>query len=156
VCADPTGLSYAVGVRRLGTVVLAGLGWGCSTTSAAVKPEAAAPKIWVEGVPTIEPDNRVDSSAWSGVWTEYFPGRIICQDRFTLRAQGPTIAVESIDCRNDQSYAISQVRWDGQTLQFVAEQPGGGFELRYEVALDGPEQISGTANDTEITWSRTD
>ncbi len=138
-------------------VLLGGLGCACTRPSVAVgEPEAAAPMLWVEARPTLEPEHQIDESAWSGEWAEYFPGRLMCQDRFTLRAEGATIKVGSIDCSTDLPYEITDIRWDGQTLSFVAEVSDGGLELHYSVALDAPGQISGTANDTEITWSRTD
>lgn len=131
---------------------------GCSHASAPPPDEVAAPAVWIESEPfgSVTPDERVDSSAWSGVWTEYFPGRPICQDRFVVRTMGTQIEVESTDCTNDEPYMISEISWDGETLRFVAEPPGGGIQLRYSVRMQGPGQIVGTANETEITWSRTE
>ena len=123
--------------------------------SAPIAPEQPAPSVWVEPPPSLEPDRRVDAAAWTGEWTEYFPGRGICQDRFRLDAVGPAIVVASTDCGTGDPYTITDVHWDGQTLRFVAEAPNATMILRYTVTLAGPDQISGTANDTAITWSRT-
>lgn len=117
--------------------------------------EQPAPAVWVERPPVLEPDSRVDAAAWTGEWTEYFPGRGICQDRFTLEAVGPSIAVELIDCTTELAYTITEIHWDGETLRFVATAPDAPMILHYTVTLDGPEQIAGTANQTPITWSRT-
>jgi len=142
-------------VRRLVIVSLAAC--GCSRAAAPLPDEASAPPVWVESEPDVDPDDpieHVDTRAWSGVWTEYFPDRPICQDRFTIRAFHGGMQVESIDCTNDQPYTISDVSWDGRTLRFIAVPPGSGFELRYSIEMQAPGQAAGTANETAITWSR--
>ena len=74
------------------------------------------------------------------------------------RARDPVVRLLDVDgepvlveCGGDAESGLVQGR-----LRFVVEAQSGGFQLRYQVALDSPEQISGTANGTDITWSRTD
>jgi hypothetical protein len=132
------------------------VGCGCSratTTESAEQPSASA--VWVEREPGPEIRKPVDdSSGWSGVWVEHFPGRPSCQDRFTLRVDGAAIEVESIDCTNGQPYHIFEIHWDGQTLSFVAEPPDSPVQLNYALEQNGPEQLVGTANEFSISWSR--
>ena len=117
--------------------------------------EVEAPVIWIEQTPTTEPDEPGDAEAWSGEWTEYYAGRPSCQDRFSVRVVGGELDLSSSDCESENPYVITELRWDGQTLRFTAEPSGGGHVLRYEVALESPGQIRGTANGTTITWSKT-
>lgn len=140
-------------MRRLAIVLLAGC--GCTLGGARPPVESTAPSLWVEDEPEPDPQARVDSSAWTGTWTEYYAGRPICQDRFIIRAAGATIDVESFDCTNDEPYTIADIRWDGQTLRFSATPPGSDTPIHYQVEMQGRGQIEGVANGIEITWSRT-
>ena len=140
-------------MRRLAIVLLAGC--GCTLGGAQPTRESAAPALWVEGQPKLEPEAQVDSWAWTGTWTEHYPGRPICQDRFMIQAPGPTLDVRSFDCTSGEPYVISDVHFDGQTLRFSAAPPYGGPLLQYQVEMQGRGQIAGVANGIEITWSRT-
>lgn len=123
--------------------------------SSRVEPSrSATPTLWLEAEPAADPDLDWAVEAWAGVWTEYFEGRPLCQDRFLLLPSAEGLRVRTHDCTTDLPYAVEDLRWDGEFLDFVAVSPEGR-EIPYRVALEGRDRISGRAGEDVVFWSRT-